>query len=243
MIKFLVIDPIANLLGNWSSELNAYSIILRILLSIALAAIIGTERANKRHAAGLRTFILVSLSSTIAMLLDVFIAITTEKSFYLLSAATIIAIAITSANTTVFSSRSQIKGLTTSVGLWSCGIVGLTIGAGLYTITIVSFIALLASLSLFPTFEAFLKNRSNHFEVHLELKNSKFLQDFVTTIRELGLQIDDIELNPAYASSGLSVYSISITITSNELKKYKTHKEIIEALKTLEYVYHIEEMN
>lgn len=243
MIKFLVIDPIANLLGNWSIELNAYSIILRILLSIALAAIIGTERANKRHAAGLRTFILVSLSSTIAMLLDVFIATTTEKSFYLLSAATIIAIAITSANTTVFSSRSQIKGLTTSVGLWSCGIVGLTIGAGLYTITIVSFIALLASLSLFPTFETFLKNRSNHFEVHLELKNSKFLQDFVTTIRELGLQIDDIELNPAYASSGLSVYSISITITSNELKKYKTHKEIIEALKTLEYVYHIEEMN
>ena len=26
------------------------------------------------------------------------------------------------------------------------------------------------------------------------------------------------------------------------LKKYKTHTEIIEALKTLEYVYHIEEM-
>ena len=26
------------------------------------------------------------------------------------------------------------------------------------------------------------------------------------------------------------------------LKKYKTHAEIIEALKTLDYVYHIEEM-
>ena len=64
----------------------------------------------------------------------------------------------------------------------------------------------------------------------------------MTTSRRLGLSVDDIELNPAYASSGLSVYSISLSIHSAELKQYKTHKEIIEALSTLEYVYHIEEM-
>ena len=28
------IDPIANLLGNWSSEINVYSIILRIALAV-----------------------------------------------------------------------------------------------------------------------------------------------------------------------------------------------------------------
>ena len=54
--------------------------------------------------------------------------------------------------------------------------------------------------------------------------------------------IDDIESNPAYINSGLSVYTIAISISSAELKKYKTHSEIIEALKTLSYVYHIEEM-
>jgi len=56
------------------------------------------------------------------------------------------------------------------------------------------------------------------------------------------LTIDDIESNPAYVNSGLSVYSVAISISSAELKKYKTHSEIIEALKTLSYVYHIEEM-
>jgi putative Mg2+ transporter-C (MgtC) family protein len=70
-----------------------------------------------------------------------------------------------------------------------------------------------------------------------------YLQDFTSTIRKLGLTIDDIELNPAYVNSGLSVYSIAISISSKELKKYKTHEEIIEALKTLEYIYHIEEMH
>ena len=97
-------------------------------------------------------------------------------------------------------------------------------------------------LSSLPALEFYLKNRSNHFEIHLELKNSLNLQNFVTTIRKLGLTIDAIEMNNAYTNSGLSVYSIALTIKSNELLQYKTHTEIIQALKTLDYVYHIEEI-
>jgi len=97
-------------------------------------------------------------------------------------------------------------------------------------------------LSSLPGLEMYLKNRSNHFEIHLELKSRQYLQDFVTTIRRLGLRIDDIELNTAYHGSGLSVYSVTFTIDSKELKKFKTHKEIIEALSTIDYIYHIEEM-
>ena len=235
-------DPIAMKLGAWSVEIGAAAVIFRILLSVALAAVIGCERSSKRHSAGLRTFILVSLASTVAMLLDIYLSSKGDE-LYIISAATVIAAAIISVNSMLFSSRNQITGLTTSMGLWATGIIGLTAGAGLYTVTLVSFAALLCCLSLFPAFETYLKNRSNHFEVHLELKSSEYLQDFVTTIRRLGLFIDDIESNPAYVNSGLSVYSIAISIDSAELKKYKTHKEIIEALKTLDYIYHIEEMH
>ena len=235
-------DPIAMRLGAWSLEIGAASVIFRILLSVLLAAVIGCERSSKRHSAGLRTFILVSLASTVAMLLDIYLSSQGDE-LYIISAATVIAAAIISVNSMLFSSRNQIKGLTTSMGLWATGIIGLTAGAGLYTVTLVSFAALLCCLSLFPAFETYLKNRSNHFEVHLELKSSEYLQDFVTTIRRLGLFIDDIESNPAYVNSGLSVYSIAISIDSAELKKYKTHKEIIEALKTLDYIYHIEDMH
>lgn len=237
-----IMDPIARLMGEWSSQINIYSILLRIGLSVVLSAIIGCERSSKRHAAGLRTFILVSLASTVAMLLDIFLCDLGGTGVYMISAATVIGIAIITVNSILFSSRNQIKGLTTSVGLWACGILGLSVGAGFYTVTLVSFIALIFGLALFPQFEIYLKNRSNHFEVHLELKDISYLKDFVTTIRELGLSIDDIEANPAYLHSGLSVYSISISISSAELKKYKTHSEIIEALRSLDYIYHIEEM-
>ena len=235
-------DIIATLLGEWSSEINIWSVLFRIVISILLSSIIGCERSSKRHSAGLRTFILVSLATTVSMMLDIFLLGAFGQGFYVISAAAVIGIAIITVNSILFSARNQIKGLTTSVGLWACGILGLAVGAGFYTATIIMFVALLLCLAAFPRFEKYLKDRSNHFEVHLELKDIRYLQNFVTTIRELGLTIDDIELNSAYANSGLSVYSIAISIRREELKKYKTHEEIIDALRSLDYIYHIEEM-
>jgi putative Mg2+ transporter-C (MgtC) family protein len=236
-------DPLSSLLGTWASDINILSIVLRIGLSVLFSAIIGWERSTKRHAAGLRTFMLISLSATMAMLLDIFLIKTLTLGFPFVSAAVVIAIAIISSNSILFSSKSQIKGLTTAAGLWAVGFIGLLLGAGFYTVAIIGFIALLSCLSLFPTMERHFKNKSNHFEVHLELKNKENLQSFVTTIRKLGLRIDDIEVNPAYINSGLSVYSVALTIQSSELKKYKTHSEIIEALRSIEYIHHIEEMS
>lgn len=235
-------DPLANLLGEWSVGVGTAAVLFRIVLSLLLSAIVGWERSSKRHSAGLRTFMLVSLAGTLVMIIDQYIARQNPSHIFIISGAAVIAISVISINSILFSSRNQIKGLTTSVGLWTWSLVGLLIGAGYYTIALVAFATLFIELMWFPSMERYLKNRSNHFEIHLELKNSTFLQDFVTTIRKLGLTIDDIELNPAYSGSGLSVYSVAISISSDELKKYKTHAEIIEALRTLEYVYHIEEI-
>lgn len=234
------IDPIGILLGSWAIKLNIYSIMFRIFIAIALGTIVGCERSSKRHAAGLRTFMLVFIAMTVAMILDMLISHGT--GMYFISAASLLGISTISVNSILYSSRNQIRGLTTAVGIWLCGIIGLCLGAGYYTITLVAFIALMTSISFFPELELYLKNRSNHFEIHIEFTNQKYLQDFVTVIRKLGLRIDDIELNPAYVNSGLSVYTISVSIISEELKQYKTHKEIIEALSTLEYVSHVEEI-
>ena len=237
-----MVDPIAGFLGPWSQTLNGFSVILRIALAFCLSAIIGCERSSKRHSAGLRTFIIVSLATTVTMVLDMHLNKTAGSNTFLLSCTAIIGVAVISVRSLLFSSRSQIKGLTTAAGLFACGIIGLAAGAGLYSVTIISFIALLCCLSWFPAAEKYLKNRSGHFEIHLELKDSRYLQNFVSTIRRLGLQIDDIEKNTAYTGSGLSVYSIAISISSQELKKYKTHEEIVEALRSLDYIYHIELM-
>lgn len=228
-------DPIAALLGPWTVELNTGSVALRLALSLVISAIIGYERSSKRHSAGLRTFIIVSLAATTAAILEIYFFSLGSTSPWI-SAGVIVGIAMISGYSIFFSSKGQIKGLTTSAGLWTCGIIGIAVGLGLYTV------ALLCSLSLFPMLERYLKDKSNHFEVHLELKSKGDLQNFTTTIRRLGMRIDDIELNPAYLNSGLSVYTVSFTISSQELKKYKRHSEIIEALRSLDYISYIEEI-
>ncbi len=235
-------DPLAGLLGEWAAGLNLWAVVLRVCLSLLLSAVIGWERSNKRHSAGLRTFMLVSLTGTIAALLDCYAIARTGSGHMLLSTAAVIGGAIISIHSVIYSSRNQIRGLTTAVGLWADGLIGMALGLGIYTVALISFLALLCALLWFPTLETALKNRSNHFEVHLELTNSVSLQDFVSVIRSLGLTINEIEQNPAYVGSGLSVYSVAITVSSAMLKKYKSHAEIIQALATLEYVRHIEEI-
>ncbi|MCR5456509.1 MAG: MgtC/SapB family protein [Clostridiales bacterium] len=236
-----MVDPIVSLL-NIDNSLTIYAVLVRLALALAIGALVGCERAQKRHSAGLRTFLLVTFSGTIAMIIDLFLMEKTLTNLPILSAVAVISSALLSGNSILYSSRSQIKGLTTSAGLWVCSLLGVLCGSGLYTITIICTIILYVILAAIPSAEKFLKDRSNHFELHLELKNKSNLQDFVATIRSLGLRIDDIESNPAYIGSGLSVYTVTVTIKSKELKKYKTHEEIIEALKTLEYINHIEEM-
>lgn len=236
-------DPLSNLLGSWSQTVNVYSIILRVALAIILGSIIGWERSNKRHAAGLRTFILAILTTTVAMILDMYFREAYNAGLYMISAGAILSLAIISCNTTIYTSKSQIKGLTTSVALWGVSFIGLSLGAGLYMTTLILFAVFILSLSMLPKVEVYLKNRSTQFEVHLELNNASYLKDFTTVLRQLGIRIYDIENNPAYINSGLSVYTVSLSVMKEELQKYKTHKEVIEALKTLPYVAHIEEIS
>ena len=238
----MIQDPIVQLIGNWAGELNLWSVLLRVFISSGFSAILGMERSTKRHSAGLRTCMLVSLAGTLAMMMDLWMLESYGAGLFLLSVSTVISTTLIATNSLFISSRNQIKGITTAAAILLCCLLGIAIGAGLYTLGAVLGIANMFIMFALPSLEETLKDRSNHFEIQLELKGSLHLQEFTKTIRELGLRIDNIETNPSYINSGLSVYSVAISITSGELKKFKTHKEIIDALNTLEYVSHIEEI-
>ncbi len=234
-------DWLADLMGEWSQGIGIWSIVFKIAVILIFTTVLGCERARNRHAAGLRTFIVVGLASTAVSIADLYLILACNVSFPFLSAATIIGVAIIGANTILFSSKNQLKGLTTSVGLWGTAIIGVVLGLGLYTVALIAYAVLMLCLTLFTHLEKFNKAHSNHFEVHLELKGRNLLQEFTATIREFGLKIDDIEINPAYANSGLGVYTVSMTIVDKELRK-KTHAELIQALSALDCVTYIEEI-
>ena len=240
---FAAHDPLDILTKGWLSQFNIWTVLIRILLALAVGIIFGLERSRKRHTAGLRTFSFVSLFAAIAALLDVYLMANFRVVFPAITTAVVLGGAIIAGNTLLYSSKSQIKGLTTAIALWLISIIGAAFGAGLYTAALISAVLAYIALNVIPKLEFYLKNRSNHFEIHLELKNKNDLANFTGVLRKLGLKIDDIEANPAYNNTGLGVFSISLTIRTKELKKFKTHKEIIEALSTLDYINCIEEID
>ena len=78
-------DYIADLLGPWAGELGTGAVLLRIALSVLLAAVVGCERSSKRHSAGLRTFIIVSLASTTSAIVEVDPKLFTDKNIGILA--------------------------------------------------------------------------------------------------------------------------------------------------------------
>ena len=235
-------DFFASVMGEWSQDATHLgSIVLKIAIILILTTILGCERSRNRHAAGLRTFMVVGLASTCVAIADLCLLQADKVKFPFLSAATLIGIAIIGTNTILFSSKNQLKGLTTSVGLWMTATIGVVLGLGLYTVTLIAYCMMMLCLTVFMRLEKFNKQHSNHFEVHLELKGRNLLQEFTATIREFGLKIDDIEINPAYANSGLGVYTVSLTVTDKELRK-KPHAELVKALSALDCVSYIEEI-
>lgn len=234
-------DNIAKLLGEWSAGFNTWSCLLKIALATVLAMLAGTERATKLHSAGIKTFISVALVGVSGSLADVYLTEIKGLSVSLLSPAIIIGVAVISTNTILFSSKNQLRGLTTSVGLWCVGIIAMIIGYGMYFAGVVVFALFMLVIVFLPKFEKKIKEGSVYLEAHIELKSRESLQVFTNSLRSFGLKINDIEINPAYANSGLGVYSVTMKIVNPELKK-KTHKEIIEAISAMETVGFVEEI-
>ena len=235
-------DIIGHLLGEWSlTPTRLEAIVLRIALAFLFASSIGYERAINRHFAGLRTFNLVSLASTLAALCDHYLFHTHNSRVPFVSAAAVIGVAIISCNTIMFSSKNQLKELTTSVGLWCTSIISLCIGFGRYTAALIGFAIMMVSLTIFSPIEKRFKRQSPLFKIHLELKNRTLLQEFLDAVRKFGLHIDNVELNPSYATSGMGVYTIAMTVTDRELRRH-TRAQLLEALAALSCVHFIEEI-
>ena len=110
-------------------EVNTVSSIYRLLLSMLLGSVVGYERKRKGQSAGVRTFSLIAMGATLAMLLSIYV-----PQEYLglkngdpgrIAAQVITGIGFLGAGTILVTGRQQVKGLTTAAGLWASACTGL----------------------------------------------------------------------------------------------------------------------
>ena len=130
-----IIDPICQSLGKFGeylSDINVVSISIRLILACLFGGAIGIERSTKKHAAGLRTYILVCMASALAMLTNQFVfAAFPGSDGSRIGAQVISGIGFLGVGTIVVTSRNRIKGLTTAAGIWACACICYIIKYGL----------------------------------------------------------------------------------------------------------------
>ena len=118
-------------------ELNTVSILFRFALATLCGSLIGFERGKKRHAAGLRTHIIVCIGATAVMLVNQYSVnfINPASDPARMGAQVVSGIGFLGAGTIVITGNQrnqQVKGLTTAAGLWASACMGLCIGIGFY---------------------------------------------------------------------------------------------------------------
>ena len=236
-----IVDPIVKLFNDKISYLltglNIWSIVIRILIAVIISGAIGLERSSRRQAAGLRTYILVGLGSSMIMITNQFLieAFGTGDPARL-GAGVLSGIGFLGAGTIMFTSKSQVKGLTTAAGLWATECIGLCVGCGFYTISLIAFIIIICVLELLPKIETKLTSKRGYFELHIEFEERANLKTFISLVRQKGYKILAVEHNPAYSNSGLSVYTMLLV----DGKSKESRSSFIEWAKELEYVEFIE---
>ena len=138
------------------SEITTLGSIFKMLLSLALGGAIGYERKRKGQIAGVRTFALISMGATLAMILSIYV-----PQEYLglkngdparIAAQVITGIGFLGAGA-IIQMKGSVRGLTTAAGIWMAAAIGMSVGVGMYVIAVVSTLLILATLILFERYE------------------------------------------------------------------------------------------
>ena len=105
-----------------------------MVLACVLSALIGFERSAKNRPAGFRTHVLVCVAATTAALTSLYIfdVLNIPADISRICAQIIAGLGFIGAGTIIVTKKMSIKGLTTAAGLWTTGIIGLTVGNGYY---------------------------------------------------------------------------------------------------------------
>lgn len=230
-------------------SMTSWSVLFRLTLAMIFGGIIGLERGRKRRAAGFRTYMMVCMGATLAMLLGQFeaeliksawetvaneVGIRTDVSRF--GAQVINGVGFLGAGTIIVTGKQEIKGLTTAAGLWASACMGLAIGAGFYECVFLAFLLIILSIQFLPVVENFVIKNARNMNIYIEFRTLADMESIIDKIKSLDLQIYDIDLNRGEEGRYHSaVFSI-------RLKQRQSHTKVLALLSDLNIVRAIDEI-
>lgn len=119
--------------------MGEYELLIRLFVAAIFGGIIGFERSETNHAAGLRTHIILCLGAASIMVVSECVCkeykIPTE--ILRMGAQIVSGVGFLGAGSIILDdSQNKIRGITTAAGLWTTACLGIVVGSGYYLIAI-----------------------------------------------------------------------------------------------------------
>ncbi len=122
-----------------ADDVNIYSSLYKLMLSMLLGCAVGYERKRKGQMAGVRTFSLIAMGATLAMIISIYVP---QEYMGLkngdpgrVAAQVVSGIGFLGAGA-IIQMKGSVRGLTTAAGIWIVAMIGLAVGAGLFWVPI-----------------------------------------------------------------------------------------------------------
>lgn len=183
----------------YGTEITVGSALFRLTLAFIAGMLIGIEREAHSQPAGMRTHILITLGSTLAMLLSIYIP-QSYPGFQngdpgRIAAQVVSGIGFLGAGA-IMRFGVNVRGLTTAASVWAMAMIGLAIGAGMYSISFIALLIILFSLSVMDTFEKkMFRNRLfKRIEITLRKKSSD-IRALENVLRKNRIRIHSMDIS------------------------------------------------
>lgn len=220
-------------------EVTQQAVIVRILAAIVVGGLLGLERGMKNRPAGLRTYMLVCVGSCLIMLTNQYIYQCTGAGDPMrLGAQVVSGIGFLGAGTIVVTRHNQIKGLTTAAGLWASAGVGLSLGIGFYEAALTAAFGIYVILTVLQRLDTQVHRKIRVLELYVELQNTVSVSNFLQSLRELDLKLENIQFEP---EAGFEANTRAVLLTL-KAKKATDHKMLRAKIRQIEGVVHLEEL-
>jgi len=220
---------------KYLEEFNAVSVAVRLILATVMGGIIGMERGATKHAAGLRTFMLVCLGAALAQIIDMrAVMVYGTGDPMRLAQGVINGIGFLGVGTIVVTGKSHMKGLTTAATLWTTAVLGISIGSGYLYSSVIAFALIMVVIKAMAGLSRRQMSRSRMLEISVEFAGKDGTKSVVGYLRENGYHITEMDKKENEDSILLSL--------DIDLGKKMPHAKVLEEIGKLEEVEFVMEI-
>ncbi|MBQ9766064.1 MAG: MgtC/SapB family protein [Lachnospiraceae bacterium] len=220
---------------EYLEEFNEVSVAVRLILATVMGGVIGMERGATKHAAGLRTFMLVCLGAALAQVIDIHCVMVYGSGDPMrLAQGVINGIGFLGVGTIVVTGKRHIKGLTTAATLWTTAVLGISIGSGYLYSSILTFALIMVVIKLMAGVSRKQLRRSRLMKLDIEFDEKDGIKKLIRYIREQGYHINEMDRRENEEAILLSI--------EVDLGKKTLHDRIINDIEQLEEVAFVTEI-